>query len=238
MNNGVWAAKHPVIGVCPLDPHPGLVRGDDRGSTQRRHGLLAPGLKAILCAPEQVHQPALADGKPEQVSQRGLQALVGERLEGLEIGRHRMQAGSERRALDHRGPRPHDARPAGGTADGETPVMRDAGLPLRQLDPLVHADRLGRQVQHQGASTAGTLVRTVLNNLIRRVACHPGVALVAGFRSARLGSLPLRFAIRRGRLGGGARGLLWPLQTQDQFDQLGLAQTLKLVATHPTLESA
>src|SRR3954452_13215124 len=55
---------------------------------------------------------------------------------------------------------------------------------------------------------------------------------------AGLGLLPRLLPVRRGRLGGGARGLLGPLQTQHQLDQLVLAQTLKLAAPHPALESA
>src|SRR5215204_6790878 len=54
MNNGIWAAEHPVIGVRALNPDPGLVRGDNLGSAECRHGLVAPGLKATLCPAEQV----------------------------------------------------------------------------------------------------------------------------------------------------------------------------------------
>src|SRR5829696_8669848 len=90
MNDGVLAAKHPVIRVCALDPHPGLVRSDDRGPAQRRAGILAWGLELTLRPAQQVHQPALADGEPEQVGERTLQPLVGQRLEGLEVSCHRM----------------------------------------------------------------------------------------------------------------------------------------------------
>src|SRR3954453_4814060 len=116
--------------------------------------------------------------------------------------------------------------------------MRDEGLHRGQLDPLVYADRLGQQVRAERHSAAGALARTVLDDRIGRLAHHSAVALVAGLGSARLGFLPLILAIRRGRLGGGARGLLRPLQAQHQLDQLFLAQTLKLATTHPALESA
>src|SRR3954453_21189599 len=116
--------------------------------------------------------------------------------------------------------------------------MRDEGLHRGQLDPLVYADRLGQQVRAERHSAAGALARTVLDDRIGRLAHHSAVALVAGLGSARLGFLPLLLAIRRGRLGGGARRLLRPLQTQHQLDQLFLAQTLKLATTHPALESA
>ena len=117
-------------------------------------------------------------------------------------------------------------------------MMRDEGLHLGQLDPLVDADRLGQQVRAERHSTAGAWARTVLDNRIGRLAHHPAVALMAGLGPAGLGFLPLLVAIRRGWLGGGARGLLRPLQAQHQLDQLFLAQTLKLATTHPALESA
>src|SRR4051794_11295760 len=53
-----------------------------------------------------------------------------------------------------------------------------------------------------------------------------------------IGRRPQLSTVRRRGLGGGARGLLRPLQPQHQLDQLFLAQTLKLATTHPTLESA
>src|SRR5215212_7588906 len=149
-----------------------------------------------------------------------------------------MQARPERRAARHLRHGGYDARPAGRTAHCETPMMRDEGLHLGQLDPLVHADRLGQQVRAERRSAAGALARTMLDDLIGRLAHHPAVALMARLGPARLGFLPLLFAIRRRGLGGGARGLLRPLQAQHQLDQLFLAQTLKLASTHPALESA
>src|SRR3954463_9657652 len=149
-----------------------------------------------------------------------------------------MQARPEGRTARHLRHGGDDARPAGRTAHRQTPMMRDEGLHRGQLDPFVHADRLRQQVRAERHSAAGALDRTVLDDLIGRLAHHSAVALVAGLGSARLGFLPLILAIRRGRLGGGARGLLRPLQAQNQLDQLFLAQTLKLATTHPALESA
>src|SRR4051794_33908801 len=53
-----------------------------------------------------------------------------------------------------------------------------------------------------------------------------------------IGRRPQLSTVRRRGLGGGARGLLRPLQAQHQLDQLFLAQTLKIAAAHPALESA
>jgi hypothetical protein len=87
-------------------------------------------------------------------------------------------------------------------------------------------------------SAGNSAVRTVLDHLVRPIADDPAVAFMARLGAARFGLIPAFFAIRRGRLGGGARGLRWPLQPQHQLDQLFLAQTLKIAAAHDTRESA
>ena len=55
--------------------------------------------KALLCAAEQVHQPALAE-RPGQTDGKSvrLQPLVGQGLEGFEVRRHRMKPRAKRRA--------------------------------------------------------------------------------------------------------------------------------------------
>src|ERR1700712_2063206 len=78
----------------------------------------------------------------------------------------------------------------------------------------------------------------MVDDLIGIVTHHPAVTFVARLRAAGLGLLAPLLAIRRGRLGGGARGLLRTLQPQHQLDQLLTTQTLKIAATHPTRESA
>jgi len=90
VHHGVLAAEHPVVAGAALDPYSGFVRGHHLGTAQRRDGRLPPGLEPTLGAAEQVHQPALAEAQPEQVGERGLQPLVGERLEGLEVDGHRV----------------------------------------------------------------------------------------------------------------------------------------------------
>ena len=79
---------------------------------------------------------------------------------------------------------------------------------------------------------------TVIDHLVGRLADDPAVALVTRLGAAGLGLLPLHLAIRRGRLGGCAGGLLRPLQPQPQLDQLFPAQSLKIAPAHQSRESA
>src|SRR5687767_1420450 len=117
-------------------------------------------------------------------------------------------------------------------------MMRDKGPDLGQVDPLVNAHRFGRQLRAERRSATRALVGTVILDVIGRRAHHPAVALVPRLGPARLRALPLLLAVGRGRLRGRTRGLLRSLQPQHQLDQLFLAQTLKLAAAHPALESA
>ena len=76
------------------------------------------------------------------------------------------------------------------------------------------------------AGSRGT-VGTMLDDLIGHGAEGPAVAFMTRLGAAGFGLLPTFLAIRRGRLGGGARGLLRPLQPQHQLDQFFLRQTLQ-----------
>ncbi len=109
---------------------------------------------------------------------------------------------------------------------------------LRKLALLAHADDLGREVGRQGTAAAGALTRAVSDDLVGIGAERPAVALMTRLGAARLGLLAPLLAIGGRRLGGGARGLLWPLQAQHQLDQLLLAQAFQLAAAHLPRESA
>src|SRR5215210_4742608 len=119
----------------------------------------------------------------------------------------RMQAWSERRALGRLRRWRNNPCAAGWAAHSQTSMMRDKGPDLGHVDPLVHAHRFGRQVRSQRRSAAGALARTVLDDLIGRLAYHPAVALVPRLGAARLRALPLLLAVGRGWLGGRARRL-------------------------------
>ena len=92
MDHGLGQAEDPAIGVAALDPHVGLVRGDHECRAKGRHGDLATGSEAPLRAAEQVHQAALAWGvSPNRSDSAACSHSLRERLEGLEIDRHRMK---------------------------------------------------------------------------------------------------------------------------------------------------
>jgi SRSO17 transposase len=95
-----------------------------------------------LGAAEQVHQPALAEAQPEQVGERGLQPLVGERLVRLEVGGHRVQARAERRAADRHGR--HGPRAASGAAHRQAVVVHHLRPDRGELDALPDPGFLGR----------------------------------------------------------------------------------------------
>src|SRR4051812_4379279 len=58
-------AEHPMVGVCALDPDAGFVRGDHLGLAQGRNSAPLTVLTTPLCAPQQVHQAALAEMQPD-----------------------------------------------------------------------------------------------------------------------------------------------------------------------------
>ena len=143
-----------MVGVAALDAYAGLVRGDDGSPMQGRDGLVATRAKAPLRALEQVHEPALAEPQTEQVGQRRLQPLVGERLEGLEIRRHRMEPwaeGCSPRRLRHGCDHP---RPAGRAVHRQPSMLGDGRRDLRQLDLLGNAYDLCRKSGVQVAAAA------------------------------------------------------------------------------------
>ena len=134
-----------MVGVAALDPDPGLVRGDHAGAAQGGDGVLAADLEPALGPAQQVHQPALADCQAEQVRKRRLQPLVGQRLVGLQVSRHRVQARAKRGAGHrHCG---HNARAAAGAPHRHATVPLNHRLDRGQLDALVHADLFAGQVR-------------------------------------------------------------------------------------------
>lgn len=155
MDNRVGAAKYPLIGVAPLDPHAGLVGGDDLGMAQHRNGLVALGCESALRPTQHVHQATLTDGQTEQVDERALQPLVGQGLEGFEIGRHSMQPGPEWRPFRRIGHGRDDQRAARRAMHRPSPMPLDHRLDRGQFDRLmlltVSAGRsLGRAALQQG----------------------------------------------------------------------------------------
>jgi hypothetical protein len=189
-----------------------------------------------LGAAEQVHQPALAEAQPEQIGERGLQPLVGERLVGLEVGGHGVQARAEWRAADRH--RYHGPRAASGAAHCQAMVVHHLRADRGQLDALPDPGLFGRQIGRERHSAARANLGAVSDPRGDLVAQWPAVARVARLGASRLGALAPLLPIRGRRLGGRARGFLRPLQPQHQLDQLRLAQPLKRIPLHARIESA
>ena len=149
MDHGIVAAEHPMKRIAALDADAGLVRGDHFGLAEHRESIVALGHKSSLRPAEHVHQAALADGQSEEMVKGALQTLVGQGLEGLEIGGDRVEARAERRAFRRRGHRRNHQRPTRGTTNRQTPMALDEGLDHGKLDLVVLADDLGRQIAGQ-----------------------------------------------------------------------------------------
>ena len=158
---------------------------------------------------------------------------------GRSSGRLPPRAGAGRTACGPPPAAPGRRRACHTTAAHRQPLMLgDERRHRGQLDLLAPTDDLSRQIRRQGISAAGALIRAVGDDHVGIGAERAAVPLVARLGAAGLGLLAPLLAIGRGRLGGGARGLLGPLQPQHQLDQLLLAQALKIAATHLTRESA
>lgn len=154
VNDGLVAPEHPVVGVA-LDAHPGLVRAHHTCLTQPRYGVIAATCKMRLRTAEHVHQTALADRQAEQIGKRPLKPFVGQRLEGLQIGRDRMDPRAERRPLRRVRQRGRHTHPARWAANRQPPVALHDRRDRRQFDRIVLADCLGHQIGRQCRATAG-----------------------------------------------------------------------------------
>ncbi len=117
-------------------------------------------------------------------------------------------------------------------------MLLDEGLHLRQLDVLVHADRLGRQIGRQRQPAVRACGRAVVDDRVGIFGDDAAVALVAGLGAPGAGLLAPLLAVGGGRLGRRARRLGRALQLQHQLDQLVLAQALEITAAHAAKESA
>ena len=71
----------------------------------------------------------------------------------------------------------------------------DLGLDLRQIDPVVPADHLARQIRSQSGSAARALAGTMIDDPIGRLAQPSALPLMARFGAAGFGRLALLFAI-------------------------------------------
>ena len=78
-----------------------------------------------------------------------------------------MQARAEWRAGRGRRRGGHDASATTRALHGQATMVLDDRLDLRQLDPLVHAHRLARQIGRQRDTAARALLRSVIDDAVR-----------------------------------------------------------------------
>jgi hypothetical protein len=198
---------------------------------------LSRGREGALRPAQHVHQAALAETQAEQIRERALQPLVGQGLEGLQIGCHGMDARSKRRSLRRLRRRRDHPRSAGRAPNRQTPMARDRRLELGKLDHLVLADGLGGKSAGQAGAAARALVGTMIDDAIGILAQRAAVAFVTRLGPARPGFLSTLLAVSRRRLGRGVRRLRRALHPQHQLDQLLLRETLQLGAIHDLMDS-
>ena len=93
-------------------------------------------------------------------------------------------------------------------------MLLDDGLHLRQFDPLVHPDRLGRKAGRQRQTAVRACARAVVDDHVGILGGDAAVALVTGLGTAGAGLLAPLLAVGGGRLGRPARRFGRALQFQ------------------------
>jgi len=237
MNDGVLAMEHPLIGIGPLDAYAGFVAGDDLGRAKAAAGLVRFAREPWPRAGEHVHQRPFADLKAEGVAEHEPQPLVGQGLEGLVVDRQGVNARTKRGF-----PRDGRRRSLGGQAAvsapaGVTAMAHDVGLDRRNLDLVIFADQLFGGVRAEPAAALFADLRPIIAEFIGMFRQRAVMRLMTWLGAAGSRPFPLRLLVRRRRLGGIARGLLRPLQPQNQFDQLLLAEPLQITPFHSPMDS-
>jgi hypothetical protein len=173
--------------------------------------------------------------RPKQVGERRFEPLVGQGLERLQIGRHRVEPWSKRRAHHLGGQLGRDPQTAGRAGHRHAAMALHQRRDHRQVDLVVFADHFADQGRGQTGPAARALIWKMVHGAVEILAQIAAVTLVARLGATGPGLVPLSLAIRRWRLGRRARRLRWLLKTQHQLDQLALAQKLKIGPAHAIL---
>jgi hypothetical protein len=116
-------------------------------------------------------------------------------------------------------------------------VAFDDRLDLGKVDLVIFPDHRARLIFSKRQAAMATVGRAVIFHHVRRFRQTASMALMAGLGPAGARTLALRFPVRRWRLRGCPRGLVRPLQTQQQIDQFPLRKPLKILAIHRQDES-
>ena len=169
MHDRVLAVEDPVIRVRPLDPDASFVAGHDLSRTNDGLGLFSLDLEPGMRADEHIHQRALADAKPESITEQSAQPLIRERLKAPEINRQGVDAWTKRRRRRDRRRRRFRLDAAIRAPASKAMVADDIGFDRRDLDLVVFADQLARRVRPETAATRPS------DTLLLRVCCHPSL---------------------------------------------------------------
>ena len=232
MHYGVLTMEHPLVRVCPLNPHASFVAGDDPRRAKNHPRLVDLDFEGVARTNEHVHKRALAHREAESVTKHKAQPLVGKRLKALEIDRQRVNARPERRRRGDGGRRSLCLDSTRRATAGIAPVTDDIGLHRRYLDLVVFADQVHIDVGGEGSAAAPAHGRLMVAEFVGLVRQAPVVRLMPGLRAARTGLLPLLFLVSRRRLRGGARRLSGTLKREHKLDQFFPAQALQINAIH------
>jgi hypothetical protein len=188
--------EHPEPPVRPPDPHPSLVRSQDRAGEKPRLDQARLGRKRRPAGVEDIDQRAFADVEPEQVPQHAAQSCQRDALDRTQIDHEGAQVRPERRSRFQpdwrRGLEAFRAARADPAMQRHPRHVRPA---RRDLDAVVTlADAL------RGAGDVGTAAPT---RRCEHVARRGGVGM----------KRPMRAGMRVGlRLCGGWTGRLLPLR--------------------------
>jgi len=107
----------------------------------------------------------------------------------------------------------------------------------RQVNLIVFANDIGRQIRVQSRAALRANLRAMINRLVRSIMQSAAMTLMTRLGSTRLGLTPTRLPVCRGGLGGRLRRLGRALQIQHDLYKLLLAQLLKGIPIHTPTDS-
>ena len=147
-----------------------------------------------------VHQPALADIKPEQIAKRALQPLVGKQLVGLEVERQRVNAPTKRRTLRGLWHGRVGCLAALYTAAGQPAVPSHKRLDLRKVDLVIFPNHLAHRILAKWLAAMLAMRRAMVFVCISRFGQRTSVPFMPRLGTAGPRTFPLALPVGRWRI--------------------------------------